>query len=101
MAKPLAARITAGGIAFSGIASKRSMTATAWSTSLGRPSLPEPNVEHALSRAAKTRKILAFMLSLTSLPPMQRWMPTTHLTDMVVFISRLCFKFRREYFRLL
>src|SRR5258705_270973 len=63
MATPLAARITAGGIAFSGIASKRSMTATAWSTSLCRPSLPEPNVEHAPSRAAKTRKI-AFMLSL-------------------------------------
>jgi hypothetical protein len=61
IATPLAARMTAGGIPFSGIASNRSMMAAAWSTSACIASRGEV-VAHPLNKAAAITKKNGFIL---------------------------------------
>jgi hypothetical protein len=61
IARPLASRMTADGIALSGIASKRSMIAAAWSTSASIDSRLEV-VAHAENTVAMIRKIIDLIL---------------------------------------
>jgi hypothetical protein len=62
IASPLAARMTAGGIARSGIASKRSMIATALSTSACIVSRLEV-VAHAVNKVTTIRKRIDLILA--------------------------------------